>query len=112
MKGMATLLVAITIYLVFCQIVRADTKTRDSITSGLLCIHRYEGAWNAHTGNGYYGGLQMDLNFQRAYGYEFLKLWGTADHWPIWAQLAAGARGYVHRGWQPWPNTARKCGLL
>ena len=26
-----------------------------------LCIHRYEGPWNAHTGNGYYGGLQMDI---------------------------------------------------
>ena len=33
--------------------------------SGWLCIHRYEGAWNSATGNGYYGGLQMDVGFQR-----------------------------------------------
>src|SRR5438876_5647928 len=25
-----------------------------------LCIHHYEGSWTANTGNGYYGGLQMD----------------------------------------------------
>ena len=25
-----------------------------------LCIHRYEGSWDANTGNGYYGGLQID----------------------------------------------------
>lgn len=27
--------------------------------SGWLCIHSREGAWNANTGNGYLGGLQM-----------------------------------------------------
>src|SRR5262249_27216003 len=32
------------------------------------CIHRFEGAWNSNTGNGYYGGLQMDASFQRRYG--------------------------------------------
>src|SRR4051794_32726231 len=31
------------------------------------CIHRYEGAWNSNTGNGYYGGLQMDYTFQSQY---------------------------------------------
>ncbi|HXH87243.1 MAG TPA: hypothetical protein VNI55_01370, partial [Gaiellaceae bacterium] len=30
------------------------------LVNGFLCIHRYEGAWNANTGNGYFGGLQMD----------------------------------------------------
>src|SRR6185436_13142983 len=29
------------------------------------CIHRGEGAWRSNTGNGYYGGLQMDLEFQQ-----------------------------------------------
>ena len=29
------------------------------------CIHEHEGAWNANTGNGYYGGLQMTLWFQQ-----------------------------------------------
>jgi hypothetical protein len=27
-----------------------------------MCIHRYEGAWDAATGNGYYGGLQFGWN--------------------------------------------------
>jgi hypothetical protein len=47
-----------------------------------MCIHRHEGPWTARTGNGYYGGLQMDLSFQRTYGTDFLARWGTADRWP------------------------------
>jgi hypothetical protein len=79
----------------------------------LLCIHRYEGAWNSNTGNGYYGGLQMDLTFQGRYGADFLQRWGTADNWPVWAQLQAAVRAYQSgRGFSPWPNTARACGLL
>jgi Transglycosylase-like domain len=78
-----------------------------------MCIHRYEGLWTANTGNGYYGGLQLDLAFQRLYGAEFLTRFGTADTWPVWAQLEAAARAYGSgRGFQPWPNTARACGLL
>ena len=41
-----------------------------------LCIHRYERnpaqGWATRTGNGYYGGLQMDISFQRTYGAEIL----------------------------------------
>jgi len=77
------------------------------------CIHRFEGAWTADTGNGYYGGLQMDLAFQRRYGAGYLRLWGTADRWPAWAQVVAAVRAYQSgRGFFPWPNTARACGLL
>lgn len=77
------------------------------------CIHRYEGAWDANTGNGYYGGLQMDTTFQRQYGPDFMSRWGTADRWPVWAQVTAAARAYGSgRGFGPWPNTARACGLL
>jgi hypothetical protein len=76
------------------------------------CIHRYEGAWTSNTGNGYYGGLQMDIPFQRLYGADFLARFGTADAWPVWAQLRAAARAYASgRGFGPWPNTARACGL-
>jgi len=78
-----------------------------------LCIHRFEGAWNSNTGNGYYGGLQLDLSFQALYGPEFLDRFGTADNWPVWAQLQAAVRAYQSgRGFTPWPNTARFCGLL
>jgi hypothetical protein len=83
------------------------------LTQALLCIHRYEGAWTSNTGNGYYGGLQMDYGFMRNYGPEFVRRWGTADNWPVWAQLEAAARAHQSgRGFSPWPNTARACGLI
>jgi hypothetical protein len=83
------------------------------LSDSFLCIHHYEGAWNSNTGNGYYGGLQMDLGFQASYGADFLRRWGTADTWPVWAQLQAAARAYQSgRGFSPWPNTARACGLI
>ena len=80
--------------------------------SQFLCIHRYEGSWT-DTGEPYYGGLQMDLTFQSLYGAEFLVRWGSADNWPVWAQLRAAVRAYQSgRGFSPWPNTARACGLI
>lgn len=84
-----------------------------NLLNAFTCIHRFEGAWNANTGNGYYGGLQMDIGFQSTYGSDFMSKWGTADNWPIWAQLQAAARAYSSgRGFNPWPNTARACGLI
>jgi Transglycosylase-like domain len=83
------------------------------LQQSFMCIHRFEGDWSANTGNGYYGGLQMDLAFQALYGPEFVARWGTADHWPARAQLQAAVRAYQSgRGFGPWPNTARFCGLL
>jgi hypothetical protein len=83
------------------------------LNDAFLCIHRYEGGWGANTGNGYFGGLQMDLTFQGHYGADFLRRWGTADNWPVWAQLQAAVRAYQSgRGFYPWPNTARACGLI
>jgi len=77
-----------------------------------MCIHRYEGAWNDPNAP-YYGGLQMDTSFQRAYGGHLLRTKGTADNWTpleqMWAAEKAHASG---RGFSPWPNTARYCGLL
>jgi len=88
----------------------ASASATDYVTRGLLCIHRYEGSWS-DPGAPYYGGLQMDINFQLTFGGRHYQRWGTADHWPVWAQLDAGRRGYMARGWSPWPNTARMCGL-
>lgn len=85
--------------------------------SGALCIHRYEGSWT-DAGAPYYGGLQMDIGFQRTYGTWLLKNRGTADHWTPHQQLHIAYRaykgweGFRGRGFYPWPNTARKCGLL
>lgn len=76
-----------------------------------LCVHSHEAIW--HDPNApYYGGMQMDVEFQRDYGIVYYDRWGTADNWPVWAQLHAAYKGYQDRGWWPWPNTARDCGLL
>lgn len=91
---------------------RSRVLASGSLTSDWSCIHSHEGSWSANTGNGYYGGLQMDLSFQQAYGAEFLSRWGTADHWPVWAQVTAANRAKRSNGYTPWPNTARMCGLL
>jgi hypothetical protein len=84
----------------------------DWLNEALLCIHAHEAAWASNTGNGYYGGLQMDIAFQSRYGHSYLGRWGTADNWPAWAQLETAAHAYQSgRGFSPWPNTARACGL-
>jgi hypothetical protein len=75
-----------------------------------LCIHRYEGSW-ADSGSPYWGGLQMDLSFQRAYGGWLLSHKGTADHWSALEQIWVAVRASHSRGFSPWPNTARDCGL-
>jgi hypothetical protein len=88
-------------------------RIASSLLRAFLCIHRYEGAWNSNTGNGYYGGLQMDRTFMSRYGGRYMARWGTADHWPAWAQLDTAARAHdAGRGFWPWPNTARACGLI
>jgi Transglycosylase-like domain len=77
------------------------------------CIHRHEGGWRSNTGNGYYGGLQMDIAFQRHYGSWLLRKKGTADRWTPIEQMWIAER--AHRsgvGFFPWPNTARSCGLI
>ncbi len=71
-----------------------------------LCIHSREGAWNANTGNGYYGGLQM------TYG------WGgvaRADLLSPAEQMALAERQYRASGYSvawlegQWPNTSPPC---
>jgi hypothetical protein len=76
------------------------------------CIHRYEGSWS-DGGGPYYGGLQMDISFQRSYGRYLLETKGTADRWTPAEQMWVAARALRSgRGFYPWPNTARACGLL
>ena len=76
------------------------------------CIHRYEGAWNDAYAP-YYGGLQMDLGFQRTYGSYLLSRKGTADRWSPLEQMWVAERALrAGRGFYPWPNTARYCGLI
>jgi hypothetical protein len=79
---------------------------------GWLCIHRHEGAWNDPNAP-YYGGLQMDLSFQRRYGGHLLRRKGTADKWTPLEQMWVAEKAHRSgRGYYPWPNTARYCGLI
>lgn len=80
--------------------------------SAWLCLQRHEGRWNDPHAP-YYGGLQMDLAFQRAYGRDLLRQKGTADRWTPVEQMWVAERALRSgRGFWPWPNTARMCGLL
>jgi hypothetical protein len=55
----------------------------------------------------------MSLDFQRAYGPGLLARKGTADKWTPLEQMWAAERAYRSGlGFQPWPSTARSCGLL
>jgi hypothetical protein len=80
--------------------------------SGLLCIHGYEGSWT-DSGDPYWGGLQMDRSFMGSYAPGWLLRRGYADSWSpaeqMWVAYRAIRSG---RGWHPWPNTARYCGLI
>jgi hypothetical protein len=78
-----------------------------------LCIHHYEGSWSSHSGNGYYGGLQMDVTFMRHYGGYLFSKKGTADRWSPLEQMWVAERALRSgRGFYPWPHTARACGLI
>jgi hypothetical protein len=76
-----------------------------------LCIHHYEATWT-DAGAPYYGGLQMDLGFQHTYAPWLLRTKGTADHWTPLEQIWTAEKAAKSRGFWPWPNTARMCGLL
>jgi resuscitation-promoting factor RpfB len=72
-----------------------------------VCIHEHEGAWDANTGNGYYGGMQFTLYTWRSVG------GASFPH-------LASPREQLHRAWlvyrrdgnswREW-GTAGACGL-
>jgi hypothetical protein len=74
-----------------------------------MCIHSHEGSWT-DSGSPYYGGLQMDTEFQRTYGLALYRAKGTADHWTWLEQIWVAERAYLTRGFNPWP-TRQYCGL-
>jgi hypothetical protein len=80
--------------------------------SGWACIHRYEGSWS-DSGDPYWGGLQMDRGFMRAYAPRVLLQRGWANRWTALEQMWVAERAHRSgRGYWPWPSTARFCGLL
>ena len=80
--------------------------------AGWLCIHRYEGSWS-DSSDPYWGGLQMDRGFMSAYAPGELLRRGWADRWTALEQMWVAERAHRSgRGYWPWPNTARFCGLI
>jgi hypothetical protein len=76
-----------------------------------LCIHSHEAPNWTIANAPYYGGLQMDVGFQQTYGSAYFRTRGTANHWTPAQQMIAAERAWRVRGFSPWPNTARMCGL-
>lgn len=81
------------------------------------CIQQHETAppfpgWRTDSGNGYYGGLQLDERFMRTYAGWLFHTKGTADHWTPVEQMWAAERALPTRGWHPWPRTAHDCKLI
>jgi hypothetical protein len=79
--------------------------------AAFMCIHHYEGSWS-DSGAPFWGGLQMNYGFQATYGSWLLRTKGTADHWTPLEQIWVAERAARSRGFYPWPNTARSCGLI
>jgi hypothetical protein len=79
--------------------------------SQFMCIHRFEGSWSDSDAP-FWGGLQMNYGFQATYGNWLLRTKGTADHWTPLEQIWVAEKAAKSRGFYPWPNTARYCGLI
>jgi len=67
------------------------------------------GRWWANTGNGYYGGLQMDLTFWRRHG--GLQYAARPDLASRSQQIAVAQVGQSVQGWGAWPVCSRLAGL-
>lgn len=65
--------------------------------------------WNAATGNGYFGGLQMDMTFWRRYG--GMAYASRPDLASPTAQVEIAQRGQRVQGWAAWPACSRRLGL-
>jgi hypothetical protein len=79
---------------------------------GWLCIHRFEASWS-DSGDPYWGGLQMDRGFMHRYAPHLLLRRGLANRWTPLEQMWVAERAHRSgRGYWPWPNAARACGLL
>jgi Transglycosylase-like domain len=67
------------------------------------------GRWGINTGNGYYGGVQMDMTFWRRHG--GLAYAARPDLASRDAQITVAQRGLAAQGWRAWPTCSRRLGL-
>lgn len=90
------------------QAVRAAAAAWPAHRALWECIHGGEGDWDAATGNGYYGGLQMTPGWL---GY----FQGTANQYSAAQQEQFAEQGYRDSGYSSawlsgqWPNTSGPC---
>jgi hypothetical protein len=89
---------------------RARLRPPPGHVAGWACIQRREAGWNANTGNGFYGGLQM------TYGWAG-RVQNAALLTPAEQMAAAEAEAAEHRwsySWMrsQWPNTFPPCAGL
>lgn len=67
--------------------------------------------WASNTGNGYFGGLQMDMTFWRSYGGPSFA--ARPDLASREQQIVVAERARDSgRGYHPWPTCARRLGLI
>jgi hypothetical protein len=96
----------------------AQTGRHPPHLAGWRCIQRHETAppypgWRTDSGNGYFGGLQLDRRFQVTYAAWLYRRKGTAENWTSLEQIWTAEFARTHgRGFAPWPRTAKACGLL
>lgn len=94
---------------------RELAQTREALRplghlSGWICIHQREGAWDADTGNNYYGGLQMTYGWAGRVTNAALLSPGQ--------QIAAAEAEASEHGWSyswmqsQWPRTFPPCAGL
>ncbi|WP_086721672.1 transglycosylase family protein [Streptomyces angustmyceticus] len=74
-------------------------------SSSAACACESSGRWHINSGNGYHGGLQIDLPTWRAYGGS--RYAPRADLATRSQQIAVGERIARDRGLSAWPNCAR-----
>ena len=78
------------------------SRSPAALTNAFLCIHHYEGAWDVEHRQRLLRRPADGPGFQGLYGADFIARWGTADHWPAWAQLQVAVRAYrAGRGFYP-----------
>lgn len=66
--------------------------------------------WNCQTGNTFYGGIQMNKEFEAGYNPIAKRLWGHSSNWPIAVQKYTADKAYIHRGLTPWPSSHAELG--
>jgi hypothetical protein len=69
-----------------------------------------DGDWQADTGNGYYGGLQIwPPTWEEADGFAFAD---RPDHATRREQITVAEEILRQQGWEAWPSCSRDIGLL